>query len=833
MSPSDSSSSLKAPGAVPGATVSAWEWLVRGVLVLGAPLLTLILVESVLRLADVGFEPGFWIEVPDRSGVLVSNPAVGKRFFPPAAARRPVPTEVEVPKPDDVYRVVVLGGSAAMGIPDPAFAFGRMVEIELQKLMPERRVEVINGAMTAINSHVVRALAEDMPRVDPDAVLIYMGNNEVVGPWGAGTVLKSRTAGLALVRASIALGRLRIGQVLGSFVGASRAPRAATESTEIETADETADETVTGWRGMALFSRFRIGPDDPALKRVYAHFERNLTDTIEHLQRADIEVLVSTVGVDLRGTPPFASLHDESWKGRDAVTKVLRRRDFGAALSLLDAAEEEDPDHAEVAFLRGTVLAQLGRPEEARDGLVKARDGDALRFRADSKINRIIRQVAQRTGAVLVDGEARLAAASPDGLPGEELFWEHVHLKPLGNQVLADGFVARLTDREAESRHDFDGDELDGDAVAWSTVQHHRVASQIVAMMDGEPFVRQWQHERRSAQRHHELRRLLHSASQPEALAEDRRRLEAALEARPDDVLLLQATARRHAADGRLEEAIDIRRRLARRFAVWPDLWVDLGNELVAHGNYDGADIAYGRAAVLDPQWPDVPFNRGVLEIRRGRLSDALAWFDAALGLDPGHMPSHLNRATALERLGRADEALVALEQAVRADPAHAEARVELGTRLAAAGRLGDAEAQYRAAVVHRPHHAPAWYNLGVATARAGRDDEALQAYGAALRADPELVQARDNLVEILTRRGALAAESGDAAAALVAFRQAVAAHPDHAPAHFNLAKALHLAGREDEARLALRDALDVAREFGPPQLVTLLEAETEAAPRP
>ncbi len=46
-----------------------------------------------------------------------------------------------------------------------------------------------------------------------DIWVIYMGNNEVVGPFGAGTVFGRQVPPLPLIRASLALKTTRIGQL--------------------------------------------------------------------------------------------------------------------------------------------------------------------------------------------------------------------------------------------------------------------------------------------------------------------------------------------------------------------------------------------------------------------------------------------------------------------------------------------------------------------------------------------------------------------------------------------------------------------------------------------
>ena len=46
----------------------------------------------------------------------------------------------------------------------------------------------------------------------------YLGNNEMVGPFGAGTVFGSRAPGVGLVRADLAVKTTRIGQLLDSLM---------------------------------------------------------------------------------------------------------------------------------------------------------------------------------------------------------------------------------------------------------------------------------------------------------------------------------------------------------------------------------------------------------------------------------------------------------------------------------------------------------------------------------------------------------------------------------------------------------------------------------------
>ena len=76
-----------------------------------------------------------------------------------------------------------------------------------------------------------------------------------------------------------------------------------------------------------------------------------------------------------------------------------------------------------------------------------ARDYDALDFRADTRINSVIREAASShagEGVYLLDAANVLAQRSPDGIPGFNFFYEHVHLNFAGNYLLALEFAEKM-----------------------------------------------------------------------------------------------------------------------------------------------------------------------------------------------------------------------------------------------------------------------------------------------------------------------------------------------------------------------------------------------------
>ena len=147
--------------------------------------------------------------------------------------------------------------------------------------------------------------------------------------------------------------------------------------------------------------------------------------------------------------PPFASLHrsdlnetqKQQWNSlyQQGVQNELKYR-YDKALEYYLAVAEIDSHFADLHFRMGKCHWMKGDYTQARQEYIKARETDTLRFRADTKINEVIRSLAQdksEKDIYLVDSIATFEKNSPHAIPGSELFWEHVHLKFRGNYLLA------------------------------------------------------------------------------------------------------------------------------------------------------------------------------------------------------------------------------------------------------------------------------------------------------------------------------------------------------------------------------------------------------------
>ena len=181
------------------------------------PVLFFVFLELGLTVAGVGTSYDFFhnVDINDRPHYQ-ENPDFADQFYPSSLNIGPLENTFTVERDPDLVRVYVLGGSAAQGFPHKNHGFDRLLETQLEAALPSRKIEVINTAMTSVNSHVVYAVANSIPEDSADFAVVLMGNNEVVGPYGPGTFEQNFIGNIAVIRGLQTLKRTRIWQALDS-----------------------------------------------------------------------------------------------------------------------------------------------------------------------------------------------------------------------------------------------------------------------------------------------------------------------------------------------------------------------------------------------------------------------------------------------------------------------------------------------------------------------------------------------------------------------------------------------------------------------------------------
>jgi tetratricopeptide (TPR) repeat protein len=740
-------------------------WRLRLAALLGVPLLFFGLLELGLRLAGFGHPTAFLLPSSNQGEkAFMQNNQFGWRFFGARMSRLPHPISILRDKAPGTIRVFVFGESAAFGDPQPRFGLPRMLQAMLEVRHPDVKLEVVNAAMTGIDSDVIVPIARDCAHARADIWVIYMGNNEVVGPFGAGTVFGPQAPPWPLVRASLALKTTRTGQLLDSLRETLQQPPPGKSE----------------WGGMTMFLNQQVPATDPRLANVYRNFERNLADIIRAGHDSGAGVVLSTVAVNLRDCAPFASHHRANlsdpqrveWEARfkPGVT-AQQAGSWREAEAQFRAAAQIDDAYAELRFRLGQCLLALGEVGDARNHFTAARDLDALRFRCDSRLNDLIRQAGAKgeNGVLLADAESVLAATSPDGLPGADAFYEHVHPTFEGNYILARAIaeqVEKLLPRTVGvSSRAWPGIPECARRLGYSDRARQLAWSDILGRLADPPFSFQANHDE---QRRHwvALARRVAPADSPEALREARRACEDALLAFPDDALLYQ----------------------------------QLGELKQAGADYAGAEAAAKRSLALLPSNQECWLSLGLALAQEQRFQEGAAAFRRVFELDPQDVWGRQNLAICLRKTGRRDEAIREFRRALAIKPRFGLAWLGLGQVYEEAGRQREAEECYRQALANRIHRADELTTLARFCQSRGWFEAACTNYSEAIELSPSDPRLR-------LEAGLPLAALGRHADAARCYKEAIQLSPDLAQAHFLCGLELGKLEKPGDAEREFREA--------------------------
>ena len=645
---------------------------------MAGPVVFFLVLEGALRLAGYGYRTPFFVsqEVNGQT-VWVDNWQFGWRFMPRTLARSPRPLAMPKEKPAGTTRIFVLGESAALGIPTPAFGFSRMLGVLLRERFPDRKFEVINVSVVAINSHVILPIARECARRDGDLWVIYMANNEVIGPFGASGILGGQAPPLPVIRASLALKTTRVGQLLDAGFQWLRG----------------GSEGSPQWQGMQMWKE-TVARDDPRIGRVQDYFQRNLNDILKTGEQAGLPIILSTVACNLKDCSPFASRHqpgltpDQLTAWEQAFQAGLGLEAGGKwaeALAQYQLAARLDERYAELQFRLGSCFLALGQATEARQHFQRAKDEDGLQFRPDTRLNETIRSLAaahSAAGVRLLDAEEIFARSSPVGIPGEDLFYEHVHLTPAGNYLLARATAelaagvlaggnsnqpatnssAWLTQAECEQRLGM---------TDWERLQTVQLVEELLAEP---PFTAQSVYSNQMSKVRAELKRL-RPAARPAAVRNALAQVQAAVARDPTDVELLRNLAPMLEASGDARGAEQRWREVTRLLPHAPIPYLNLAQLLVRQGRDADAAMEYEECLRLNPDSVEAQGDLGELRLRQGRPAEAVPHLRALVQLQPESVAGHWLLGQAWLRSDQRSDAIKQFQRVLQLDPNHAEAK--------------------------------------------------------------------------------------------------------------------------------------------------------------
>lgn len=571
-----------------------------------APLVVLAFVEGALRL----FWPAGAIPAFDRvavNGVTYLTPSrgVGRRYFVGESTPPAPPNDIfAATRPTRGIRLFVLGESSAAGFPYPHNGtFSRVLQDALRDALPNDSVEVVNFGIAATNSYTIVDLAPSVVAQRPDAVLIYAGHNEYYGALGVGSSIRAGSSP-RVVRAYLAAERLRIFVALRATVEViARSGRSAPTDSAVATFMET----------IARNQEIRL--DGAAYTAGMDQLHDNMARAVRTFRRAGIRVYLASIESNLRTQHPFVSAAN------------------GPAIAAFDSGQ--------TALLHGDTAT-------AKRLLVAARDLDVVRFRAPSAANEVLRRVASEDGARYVPAAEHLDSLSPGGIPGADLFLEHVHPTARGyleigriffDALAADGFLGHSADRSRVAPW-----EEYGRRMALTPFDDRIVAHTVRTVTTRWPFV-----------------------------ARDR----------------AQDYRGTYSAHGILDSLALL---VSRGGMSWSEGKLRLATSYEGAGHRDSALAEY-RGLVRDAPYRELP-NRlaGRALVAMGRPVEALRFLRQAMRSQPSAESAYLAGLASLQR-NDIDAAIALLDQAVRMEPTAAEPVYRLSLAFGLSRNLGAARA--------------------------------------------------------------------------------------------------------------------------------------------
>ncbi len=358
--------------------------------------------ELGLRIFNYGIDYRQWVPITKKEYVL--NPEIARKYF---SVVHSVPYSIQdvfdQKKQKNAFRVFVLGGSSAAGYPYmPLGSFSRYLKQRLQLVYPNNKIEVINIAMTAVNTYTIRDLLPGVLEEKPDLILIYAGHNEYYGALGVGS-MESLGRSRTIVNLLLYLKQFRTFQLISNIIKSSIAFFSKNN----------------GYKSGTLMSRMVKDKEIPLDSKIYEEgvnqFKGNLNDILNMIKSAKVPVIIGTLTCNLKDQKPFVSV--ENGKFPPAITvykkaeKDYKGKNYGTSLKLFK----------------------------------KAKDLDALRFRAPSEFNWIILKLSKKFNIPVIKIDSLFAADSPHGIIGNNLITDHLHPTLHGYEL-----IGRLFYREME-----------------------------------------------------------------------------------------------------------------------------------------------------------------------------------------------------------------------------------------------------------------------------------------------------------------------------------------------------------------------------------------------
>ena len=346
-------------------------------------------------------------------------------------------------KPDETFRVFGLGGSTMRGRPyETDTSFLKWLEMELNGRDSTRRYETVNCGGLSYASYRLTWILDEVLRYEPDLIIIAAGHNEFLEDRTYDSI-KDRSPPIRWMSERLySLRSVTLARELFGRLEAEADSGDGGSLLETEVHARLDDES-----GYASYHR-----DEQWRRNVVDDFERSVRRMVDACRQARVPLVLVNLGENLRDCPPFKSEHKS---GLPALS-LQRWREFfdtatqcdeaspAEALQAYRKAESIDDQYALLIYRMARCFDRLGETEQARQYYARAKELDVCPLRMLDEMHQRLKQIALDTNTSLLDARQLLVESSPDGIPGNNCFMDHVHPSIGSHQRIARALALQL-----------------------------------------------------------------------------------------------------------------------------------------------------------------------------------------------------------------------------------------------------------------------------------------------------------------------------------------------------------------------------------------------------
>lgn len=394
--------------------------------------------ELALRIFGIApdYEQTFAAFLPTGAPFFEVSRRDGKQYWStsPLFRLKAAPAGFLVPRPDNKFRIVVLGASTTGGYPfaHPG-SFPRFLEAMLNGLNHALEFEVVNMGIPGIGSGEAAFYLGQALDADPDLVVVYTGHNDFDRHLSlSGRSLPSPfSLRLRYVLMKSSLYRLVTATIV-RFLGRE--------------GDGSNLYYIQKRRAGMMPDREEPFWSDAERRQVERRFEENLASMISRCKARGVPLIVCTLVCNRRDFSPGGAAHSGRLSPEDlaAWNRYFEAGRSASALGLYEQALAHfrraaaiDDGHAYLRFDLARTMLSMGGDEAMASEFQAAVDLDDLPLRAVSAINRSIREQSSKEGIAVADVERGFDLVSAGGIPGDDLILDHVHPCLEGNILIA------------------------------------------------------------------------------------------------------------------------------------------------------------------------------------------------------------------------------------------------------------------------------------------------------------------------------------------------------------------------------------------------------------